>query len=231
MKLSRFHRGAGYLSEGEQRHLTLPVSQIVLYRRSFNGALADVESGRGSHSSGPLEVWITEDGRYLLVDGLHRFVEGILHGVTSFNVKVVGKGYTDYYASPGLGEEWTPSVKLSNRHTAAKRYLRFGEIPEEGRSHNFARGTPEAGVSVYDVVERGGKWDIQVPEVGEWATDDLLDRMRDAFDAPMYLVTGDEAGVGGDGEPVITNVQVIEPLTIDQIVCSALGIDNPWDDL
>lgn len=65
-------------------------------------ALDDVERrGATSKTSGPVHVWVLEDGRPLLVDGHHRLVEKLLRNdLSPIESEVVGEGYSDYYATP-----------------------------------------------------------------------------------------------------------------------------------
>ena len=89
--------------------------------------------------------------------------------------------------------------------TDAEPFIRFGELPEHGRSTNWAAGEEERGVSVYDAY-----WRYDVGAYGIcgnglaggaiWYT---------LAGAPVYLVTGSEIGIGSDGEPVIENAEVL----------------------
>lgn len=83
-------------------------------------------------------------------------------------------------------------------------YLRSGDLPRGGRSRNYATGELEHGVSVYDMTDHNAP---KTPPEGEWADDDLRDRLKS--DEPWHVVTGKEAGVGGDGEPVIRDPKIV----------------------
>jgi hypothetical protein len=95
--------------------------EILTSVKAYGGAMNDVLAGRTSKTLGPLDVWKLADGRLLLVDGQHRFVEGLRAGKREFEVKVVGEGESDYYATPKKGEEyrmapaWTPARDVSRR--------------------------------------------------------------------------------------------------------------------
>ena len=84
----------------------LDAEKILTSQRSVDGAYRNYQRGRSSKTKGPLEVWHLEDGRYLLVDGQHRFVEGLVDGKKTFEVVEVGEGYTDYWATPPKGQEF-----------------------------------------------------------------------------------------------------------------------------
>ena len=99
-------------------------------------------------------------------------------------------------------------------------YLRIGEWREV--SSNFASGTSEVGISVYDLVE--GK-----PTISEDATDSDFAAMdlaeRTASDAPKYLVKGDYVGVGHDGEPLLRNLVKVAEVEICQ-ECGGLEVKS-----
>lgn len=86
-------------------------------------------------------------------------------------------------------------------------YLRIGRWnPADERSRNFARGTIESGVSVYDIDEAGK---VVIPEEGEWAEVDLRERL--ASTDPRWFVQGDLVGEGHDGEPLLHHVRIVLP--------------------
>lgn len=84
-------------------------------------------------------------------------------------------------------------------------YLRVGAWnPQSPRSRNYARGEIEAGLSVYELDANGKPI---VPAEGEWAGDDLADRMRG--DEPKFIVQGEVVGEGHDGEPLLSDPKVV----------------------
>lgn len=87
---------------------TLPLSDLLTSSRSMREAQADIAAGRGSRTKGPVHVWRTEDGRLLVTDGQHRLAEAAARGDRTISVKLTGEGYSDYWATPRKGEEWTP---------------------------------------------------------------------------------------------------------------------------
>ena len=56
--------------------------------------------GKKTQTEGPLHIHKLEDGRHLLIDGHHRFAEGLLTGKRRFPVQIVSSGHTDYWATP-----------------------------------------------------------------------------------------------------------------------------------
>ena len=89
--------------------------------------------------------------------------------------------------------------------TKPKQYLRIGEWHPSETSRNYSLGQTEPGVSVYDLHPQTGK--PVVPPEGEWAADDLRDRMRG--NEPKYIVEGEHVGVGNDGEPLLKKLKII----------------------
>lgn len=89
-----------------------------------------------------------------------------------------------------------------------KTYIRYGELPPDGKSkiHNRAGEIigEEKGVSVFEYIEGRG---IVVPD-NQNARDDFL-KLSNSYWKPAYLVSGEEVGIGSDGEPLLDNVKVI----------------------
>jgi GNAT superfamily N-acetyltransferase len=80
-------------------------------------------------------------------------------------------------------------------------------------SRNYATGEMECGVSVYELDSRGFPQDPDPggeTESGDTYAD-MQRRIRDWRQGllPAYIVTGVEAGVGWDGEPVLSDVVVL----------------------
>ena len=100
-------------------------------------------------------------------------------------------------------------------------FIRFGEIPTDGRSRIHRNGERvvgiECGVSVYDAVKVRGKWSAVLPNPCTECTVDtmhgiLLSNVRNADNKNVYIVTGDIVGYGSDGEPLIRNIEIVERL-------------------
>lgn len=97
----------GMLRKDEtQTIINLHHTNILTHNRSMNGAFDDVRNGKRTHSKGPLHVHKLDDGRYLLVDGHHRFAEGLMNGKENYPAEVVSSGYSDYWATPPKGDEF-----------------------------------------------------------------------------------------------------------------------------
>ena len=111
-----------------------------------------------------------------------------------------------------------------------KEYIRFGFIPENERSKrgNGVIGDGyecighEQGVSVWNTVKINGVYCLVAPHGdsnthGDFSTMAFPDDCYGCCpnDPPIYVVTGDEVGIGFDGEPLIRNVTIIEKLSFD----------------
>ena len=92
-----------------------------------------------------------------------------------------------------------------------KTYIRYGELPPDGKSkiHNRAGEIigEEIGVSVFEYIDGRG---IVVPD-NATARDDFL-MLSGKFWVNHYLVSGDEVGVGSDKEPLLANVKILKVL-------------------
>jgi len=91
-------------------------------------------------------------------------------------------------------------------------YIRFGDVPESGRSVSAIDGRTEAGVSVYEATIESVPADVDEPGMfcpfGPKLLQVILLAQRET-----YLVTGTEVGRGTDGEPLLEDVDVVAPLT------------------
>lgn len=99
-----------------------------------------------------------------------------------------------------------------------KFYIRFGDIPEDGRSRQYQGDEiikTEKGVSVWDSAIANDIYFPILPQDPNECT------VQDYFgfiwgNRPVYLVTGDELDEkGACGEPLLTNVKIIKELTDD----------------
>lgn len=102
------------------------------------------------------------------------------------------------------------------------KYIRFGEIPENGKSNIYVGERivgNEIGLSVYHSCEINGEYMIVIPN---HATKNTLNTIKafytqlssDKYDKiNVYLVSGTEVGTGIDNEPLIDNVEIIKEIT------------------
>lgn len=105
-------------------------------------------------------------------------------------------------------------------------YIRFGPIPKDERSligngvtdDGYKCVGKEKGVSVWNAVLIKGKWCLVAPHGDSCTHGDFT---RSAFPDDclgcckkdlIYLVEGDEVGIGSDGEPLLINIKIIEQL-------------------
>lgn len=99
-------------------------------------------------------------------------------------------------------------------------YIRFGEIPKDGKSKihlGDAIVGEEPGLSVYEAVKADGEYYPILPEnVNENGLVDYFEFLirRHTNYQKVYLVTGDRIRIEGrDGEPLLQNVKVIKEIT------------------
>ena len=92
-----------------------------------------------------------------------------------------------------------------------KYYIRIGEEPIMGKSKKLSGGY-EDGISVYDAVRMTDGWHIIMPLPsikGQGMTYEYLIQSN----RKIYLVVGDEIGIGSDGEPIIKKMKKIKDVT------------------
>lgn len=108
------------------------------------------------------------------------------------------------------------------------KYLRFGEIPEGGKSINFLRlsfaeneaFTEKLNASGYSEAVAALPADCLEPGISVFEMDadglpvlssiNLVRSLSVRIGAPVYEISGEVAGTGADGEPLITGVNVIK---------------------
>jgi len=90
-------------------------------------------------------------------------------------------------------------------------YIRFGDIPDGGKSTNHTDGSKEDGVSAYEAKIKGTHTDedadVKFVPQGNKIQQIIALQQRDT-----YLLTGDEVGRGEDGEPVLANIETVAEL-------------------
>lgn len=108
--------------------------------------------------------------------------------------------YTAFVEKGDLTIVYTPF-----KNVEGKQYLRFGVLPQNEESFNYLREENEIGVSVFDLVD--GK-----PALTNMQ---LVDSFSGRSQMAAFIVTGDQIGIGEDGEPLLKNVSYISRATID----------------
>lgn len=91
-------------------------------------------------------------------------------------------------------------------------FARFGDLPKGGRSKDHASDRMEKGVSAY----RAKLLPIGDGDVVSLDLRTNQEEVGNLFlrDRPLYLVSGDEVGVGADGEPVLANAKKVKKVRL-----------------
>lgn len=130
----------------------------------------------------------------------------------SAQVKVDGRGVRKLWLThiaTAAEVAMLDEVRAAKLAGAESGYLRFGNLPECGRSRNHANGEFEAGVSVYPAIF----FDDGSYELSNGYPTLLVGYISfRALDIPAYRVWGENVGAGSDGEPLL-KVSKIEKLT------------------
>ena len=94
-------------------------------------------------------------------------------------------------------------------------YLRFGQIPENEHSGIYKgdRGKigEEIGVSCYRGIVIGNKVYIIMPHVASTTYYWLIDEYNRGK-IPLYIIEGEEVGIGSDDEPLLRNVKIVQEI-------------------
>lgn len=90
-------------------------------------------------------------------------------------------------------------------------FVRFGELPDSGRSKNYLTGELELGVSCYMALCKGSLVRVILPSVN---TKGLVS-LSGVNNRPAYEVVGDVIGVGSDGEPLLHPCHIIRPIILN----------------
>jgi hypothetical protein len=94
-------------------------------------------------------------------------------------------------------------------------FLRFGQPPKSGKSHNYRDEEDESGVSAYEAIDLGnGLYEFQPNMAFLMSGPSFMDRK-------VYRLTGEQVGRGSDGEPVVkvsradelSKVEIYHPVT------------------
>ncbi len=95
-----------------------------------------------------------------------------------------------------------------------KQFIRFGGIPENGKSGiyngDLGKVGEEKGVSVYEAIMIDGKLKLILPKIKS----STIVSLEWVHDRPVYLVSGDMCGYGSDGEPLLRNCQILKQIDI-----------------
>ena len=91
---------------------------------------------------------------------------------------------------------------LNNNYRLEKFYVRFGDLPKDGKSTNHLTGKKEKGVSVIEAKQNLFTGEIELVPYGSPTFMWVQNR-------PMYEVTGEYVGKGSDGEPLLKNAKIL----------------------
>lgn len=95
-----------------------------------------------------------------------------------------------------------------------KIFIRFGKIPEDGKSLNHLTNEKEIGISVYEGLKENGKFKIVMPSLTSSACVSLSGLILKACGRPddIFIVEGTVIGKGSDGEPLLANCKITQQI-------------------
>lgn len=111
---------------------------------------------------------------------------------------------------PAPKEGWTPC------------YVRFGELPPDGCSRNWKTGVLEAGVSCFKGYETPEGNYLVDPQENLYQLGDYLQLKRQRL--PVFVVGGEQLGIGCAGEPLLVNITHCEPIPANANVSATIEV-------
>jgi hypothetical protein len=123
----------------------IPLDKISVSKRSLEGAQRNTAAGRGTKTEGPVSLFYnTDNGQFLVEDGMHRIAKAHAEGKTSIPAKL-WSGYSDTIAN----------VASEDKAELGKRTVGTAEAAKSDTEH-FANAKKELGdkASISDVAKR-----------------------------------------------------------------------------
>ena len=101
-----------------------------------------------------------------------------------------------------------------------KTYIRYGLIPENGKSYNYREQTHEAGVSAFTAYKVGKYYIVDV-------TGGVFTFLGYSESKQAFEITGNEIDVtGGDGEPLLENATIVKKVNDKHIMHPKQAIND-----
>lgn len=103
---------------------------------------------------------------------------------------------------------------LIHRGRYTNNYIRFGDIPQSGKSTNHLIGIRQSGVSVYKcrIYDNNSVY-IQMPSI--FGTS--LSSLSAILERPIFIISGNYIGTGSDGQPILQNCKIINEVKRNEI--------------
>jgi len=101
----------------------------------------------------------------------------------------------------------TDDIQAQLEATAKRVFVRFGTLPNSGRSYNYRDNKYESGISVFNALLLHNGQVIVKPN-----TNYELGSLFTLMDRDAYIVEGEVIGTGSDGEPLLRNAKIVRKL-------------------
>lgn len=94
-------------------------------------------------------------------------------------------------------------------------YIRFGNIPQSGKSMNYLTNKKQPGISVYKcrIYDDNEIVHIEIPGILGTA----LASLSSIMERPSFIVNGNQIGTGSDGQPILQNCKIIGEVKRNEI--------------
>lgn len=102
--------------------IDIPFNQLVIDKENLSIAIQNIKESRPSRSkSKPMQVARSNDGKYYLLDGYHRFVEAVVNGKNRTKGVLLNKSYEELKkkgmigvaCAGGVGDEFCNNFKTT----------------------------------------------------------------------------------------------------------------------
>jgi hypothetical protein len=114
----------------------------------------------------------------------------------------IGGSVRSMASDSGAAQNNEPSTGgLTESESSKDVFVRLGGLPKGGRSRNYVTNSLEKGVSVFRAKFQNGRLQLNLTNSAELGT------LSSMTNRPLFIVTGESAGIGSDGEPVLSNAK------------------------
>lgn len=117
----------------ENQIIEMQMQDLLVSRKGLVQAFNDYKDGKESRTHGPVHVWQTDNNKYQLIDGYHRFVFALISGQKTIKAEIIGKGYSDYWVitKPEDAFEYNPSITYRDLQNLADKEL-YNQLKNSG---------------------------------------------------------------------------------------------------
>jgi hypothetical protein len=119
-----------------QVNISIPFNKLMLDKLNLDWAIQNIKENRLSRSNNePMQVAMSNDNKYYLLDGYHRLVEAVINGKTSTKGILLNKSYEELKSMNkigvgcvgGIGDNYCNNFKTIGDINYIKEHLRISQ--------------------------------------------------------------------------------------------------------